>query len=78
MKLKFISKNIKQNCQNGKLCVDRNGFFAQKLEPITRFTNAIDLFICEFKIRGLLPERIYRELRGPPVPHLNQLFGLKV
>jgi len=37
------------------------------LEPIPQFTNDIVLFICEFKIRGLWPERIYRELRGPPV-----------
>jgi hypothetical protein len=49
------------------MCVDRNGFFVQKLEPISQFTNAIGLFIFEFKIRGLLPERIYCELRKPPV-----------
>jgi len=49
------------------LCVYRIDFLSGKLEPIPQFTNDIGLFICEFKIRGLLPERIYRELQGPPV-----------
>ncbi len=36
-------------------------------EPISHFSNDIGLFICEFKTRDVLLERIYRELRGPPV-----------
>jgi len=39
----------------------------KKWERIPSFSNDIGLFICEFKIRGLLLERIYREFRGPPV-----------
>jgi len=49
------------------LCVDRMEFLSRKLEPIPQITHDIGLFICEFRIRGLLLERIYRELRGPPV-----------
>ncbi len=37
------------------------------MEPIPQFTNGIGVFIFEFSIRGLFLERIYRELRGPPV-----------
>ncbi len=42
-------------------------FLSRNLEWIPYFTNDIGLFICEFKIRGNLPERIYRELQGLPV-----------
>ncbi len=60
-------------------------FFALKLEPIPLFTIVIGFFICEFSIRGLSLERIYRELRGPdflvhwPDVHnfLIELFSLK-
>ena len=49
------------------LDVDIIDLFLKIWERIPYFTNAIGLFICEFKIRGNLLERIYRELRGPPV-----------
>ena len=42
------------------------------MEPIPLISNHIGLFICEFSIRGLSLERIYRELRGPPVHTLTQ------
>ncbi len=51
--------------------VDIVDFLAIKWEPIPQFTNAAGLFIHEFKIRGLLLERIYRELRGPPVLYFD-------
>jgi hypothetical protein len=55
------------------LCVHIIDFFITKLEPIPSFSNIIGLNICEFSIRGLSLERIYRELRGPPVYN----FGTK-
>ena len=50
-----------------KLHIDRIDFLLKISEPIPQFPNVPGLFICEFKIRGQLLERIYRELRGPPV-----------
>jgi len=49
------------------LCVGTIEFFALKLEPILLFTNVIGVFICKFSVRGLSLERIYRELRVPPL-----------
>ncbi len=45
----------------------KNGFLFKKWERIPYFTNDIGLLIREFKIHGLLLERIYREFRGLPV-----------
>ena len=57
------------------LGVDRIDFYLKKLEPILYFTNVPGLFICEFSIRGLLLEPIYRELRGPPVmPYIKNIY----
>jgi len=59
-----------------KLHIDRTDFLLKISEPIPQFTNVPGLFICEFKIRGQLLERIYRELRGPPVHKSNsEKFG---
>jgi hypothetical protein len=62
----FFVHRSKQYWKN-VLCVGIFDFLTEKLEPIPLFTNVIGLFICEFSIRGLSLERIYREFRGPPV-----------
>jgi hypothetical protein len=55
--------------------IDRIDFLFKKLEPIPQFINVFGLSIREFKIRGLLLERIYRELRGPPVQVSLAILG---